>query len=475
MDGVIKYLHSATEYRTCREFTFEDEDINLTVILRIDPRGEEDCEITVRLCNRAAQLLIFWMNGGSFFVAYPELTFASNALLSHLICPLKTRADSVHLRKLCQAFEAQSLRIIPYHSGISGRCGESSTCPASVRRTTDGQSFRCSHSRNTPYGPTKSRPDKLGVVWSFGSKDCVCSRGWTPTFFETFCSDDARRIDADLGPGYRRLYRQHAAGVVLNVDNSRACTPVITMFRSVKQSYYNDRKWKCKNDYLFVFPTSSRRGDTHYKSTSLLSINGQHMVISTKPSAAAKPKLRNLPRHVQSQQIVLSRTEDMSLNATTLAVIRAALCRKSVTAQIAAHLARPLYVEQPGLAYFNMNCHTPSGLLMPKCGRTVDIARRRREYKKCETGVQEIVWAVAYECAEPKRVERLVHLRLRLLRADLVLPPCLGCKTKHKEFASFEKCGGIEGMKAIIEGVLTDIGEPVVILQDSLDASDEFM
>ncbi|KAJ7199086.1 hypothetical protein B0H12DRAFT_1081442 [Mycena haematopus] len=365
MDGVIKYLHSATEYRTCREFTFEDEDINLTVILRIDPRGEEDCEITVRLCNRAAQLLIFWMNGGSFFVAYPELTFASNALLSHLICPLKTRADSVHLRKLCQAFEAQSLRIIPYHSGISGRCGESSTCPASVRRTTDGQSFRCSHSRNTPYGPTKSRPDKLGVVWSFGSKDCVCSRGWTPTFFETFCSDDARRIDGqnivtmcylqlNLGPGYRRLYRQHAAGVVLNVDNSRACTPVITMFRSVKQSYYNDREWKCKNDYLFVFPPLP---------VSTLSL----LLSTTSPS-------------------VLSRTEDMSLNATTLAVIRAALCRKSVTAQIAAHLARPLYVEQPGVGLLQYELPYSLRPTYAKCGRTVDIARRRRNIRSAKRG-----------------------------------------------------------------------------------------
>ncbi|KAJ7185073.1 hypothetical protein B0H12DRAFT_1083251 [Mycena haematopus] len=45
--------------------------------------------------------------------------------------------------------------------------------------------------------------------------------------------------------------------------------------------------------------------------------------------------------------------------------------------------------------------------------------------------------------------------------------PSRSAFTKHKEFASFEKCGGIEGMKAIIEGVLTDLGVPVVISQDS--------
>ncbi|KAJ7223000.1 hypothetical protein B0H12DRAFT_1078161 [Mycena haematopus] len=136
---------------------------------------------------------------------------------------------------------------------------------------------------------------------------------------------------------------------------------------------------------------------------------------------------------------------------------------QSVDAQITAHLSRSLYSEKPGMAYFNLNLNLQTGILMPKCGRTANLTRRRNGYKKCETSEQEIIWAVAYQCNEPKRVERLVHLRLRLLDAELVLPPCLGCSARHKEFADYGKCGGIDGMKDIIENVLRDLGQPVVM------------
>ncbi|KAJ7192611.1 hypothetical protein B0H12DRAFT_1246118 [Mycena haematopus] len=146
-----------------------------------------------------------------------------------------------------------------------------------------------------------------------------------------------------------------------------------------------------------------------------------------------------------------------------LARVRAALYNQSVDAQITAHLSRSLYSEKPGMAYFNLNLNLQTGILMPKCGRTANLTRRRNGYKKCETSEQEIIWAVAYQCNEPKRVERLVHLRLRLLDAELVLPPCLGCSARHKEFADYGKCGGIDGMKDIIENVLRDLGQPVVM------------
>ncbi|KAJ7754281.1 hypothetical protein B0H14DRAFT_3512581 [Mycena olivaceomarginata] len=90
--------------------------------------------------------------------------------------------------------------------------------------------------------------------------------------------------------------------------------------------------------------------------------------------------------------------------------------RKSIDNQVEAHLQRSLYKEREGSVYCNVRVDFGTGRLEVKGGWTSDLERRQVNYRSCESATQEILWIAAFECAEPKRVERLLHLELAKTR-----------------------------------------------------------
>ncbi|KAJ7718398.1 hypothetical protein B0H14DRAFT_2643367 [Mycena olivaceomarginata] len=107
--------------------------------------------------------------------------------------------------------------------------------------------------------------------------------------------------------------------------------------------------------------------------------------------------------------------------------------RKSIDDQVEAHLQRSLYKEREGSVYCNVRWIWGRG----------DWS--------CESATQEILWIAAFECAEPKRVERLLHLELAKLGARLQPRPCPGCGTNHREYFEYSAADGFEGVLEIIE------------------------
>ncbi|KAF8147086.1 hypothetical protein K438DRAFT_1780295 [Mycena galopus ATCC 62051] len=133
----------------------------------------------------------------------------------------------------------------------------------------------------------------------------------------------------------------------------------------------------------------------------------------------------------------------------------------SVDDQIAEHSARSLYQERPGAVYCNIRLNTMNGGLEVKGGWSSNVPRRQKAYGACECAEQEILWVASYECAEPKRVERLLHLKLREREAALEPRPCVGCGTCHREYFLFSAAGGFEGVLALIEEILGELGVTV--------------
>ncbi|KAJ7789109.1 hypothetical protein B0H14DRAFT_2627562 [Mycena olivaceomarginata] len=135
--------------------------------------------------------------------------------------------------------------------------------------------------------------------------------------------------------------------------------------------------------------------------------------------------------------------------------------RKSIDDQVEAHLQRSLYKEREGSVYCNVRVDLGTGRLEVKGGWTSDLERRQVNYRSCESATQEILWIAAFECAEPKRVERLLHLELAKLGARLQPRPCPGCGTNHREYFEYSAADGFEGVLEIIEAILAKLGVPV--------------
>ncbi|KAF8119753.1 hypothetical protein K438DRAFT_2006472 [Mycena galopus ATCC 62051] len=126
----------------------------------------------------------------------------------------------------------------------------------------------------------------------------------------------------------------------------------------------------------------------------------------------------------------------------------------SVEDQIQEHRGRSLYQERPGAVYCNIRLDTTSGNLEVKGGWSSNVPRRQKAYAVCECAEQEILWIAAYECPEPKRVERLLHLKLRERGATLEPRSCVGCGTCHREYFLYTAAGGFEGVLELIEEIL---------------------
>ncbi|KAF8213036.1 hypothetical protein K438DRAFT_1751439 [Mycena galopus ATCC 62051] len=133
----------------------------------------------------------------------------------------------------------------------------------------------------------------------------------------------------------------------------------------------------------------------------------------------------------------------------------------SVDDQIAEHRARSLYQERPGAVYCNIRLNTMKGGLEVKSGWSSNVPRHQKAYGACECAEQEILWVASYECTEPKRVERLLHLKLREREVALEPRPCIGCGTCHREYFLFSAAGRFEGVLALIEEILGELGVTV--------------
>ncbi|KAF8197345.1 hypothetical protein K438DRAFT_1967586 [Mycena galopus ATCC 62051] len=81
----------------------------------------------------------------------------------------------------------------------------------------------------------------------------------------------------------------------------------------------------------------------------------------------------------------------------------------SVDDQIAEHRGARCIQERPGrftATYAEYDERGPGG----EGWMVSNVPRRHKAYGACECAEQEILWVASYECAEPKRVERLLHL-----------------------------------------------------------------
>ncbi|KAJ7102633.1 hypothetical protein B0H15DRAFT_796054 [Mycena belliarum] len=104
-----------------------------------------------------------------------------------------------------------------------------------------------------------------------------------------------------------------------------------------------------------------------------------------------------------------------------------------------------------------------------KGGSARDVDRRIPQYTVCQETQPLLFWAY---CSVPycRLTERLLHLKLKALGADLVPEPC-DCKVKHREFFSLSVFSTIEDFEAVVKSVVEDAGESNLSVADELEES----
>ncbi|KAJ7301028.1 hypothetical protein DFH08DRAFT_827940 [Mycena albidolilacea] len=178
-------------------------------------------------------------------------------------------------------------------------------------------------------------------------------------------------------------------------------------------------------------------------------------------ASGAQSGSKRLFRFYHNDHTATSTTVTSPMNDISRRRELARIGRKSIDDQVEAHLQRSLYKEREGSVYCNVRVDLGTGRLEVKGGWTSDLERRQENYRSCESATQEILWIAAFECAEPKRVERLLHLELAKLGARLQPRLCPGCGTNHGEYFKYSAADGFEGVLEIIEAILAKLGVPV--------------
>ncbi|KAJ7831374.1 hypothetical protein B0H13DRAFT_2371476 [Mycena leptocephala] len=98
-----------------------------------------------------------------------------------------------------------------------------------------------------------------------------------------------------------------------------------------------------------------------------------------------------------------------------------------------------------------------------KLGHTKSLARRRREYRKCDkTQIQTHLWLWSYDVPHRYLAERMIHLRLFGRDAQTLVHPCLGCGVQHREFFCLASVRGLAGLHRIVREVLGLLGQKAV-------------
>ncbi|KAJ7039722.1 hypothetical protein C8F04DRAFT_1178444 [Mycena alexandri] len=95
-----------------------------------------------------------------------------------------------------------------------------------------------------------------------------------------------------------------------------------------------------------------------------------------------------------------------------------------------------------------------------KAGHTKDLKQRLYGYKPCAPGYI-FVWRCAYTTTRRMLIERLIHLSLIQMGAQIPRYTCSGCGKRHREYFGFQAAGGFRGLERIVRywlWVLGDLG-----------------
>ncbi|KAJ7085953.1 hypothetical protein C8R44DRAFT_893799 [Mycena epipterygia] len=95
-----------------------------------------------------------------------------------------------------------------------------------------------------------------------------------------------------------------------------------------------------------------------------------------------------------------------------------------------------------------------------KIGRSNRPLRRQREWKqKCWPQQQD--WWFYWDVPDAPSFERLIHLHFKLHGAWIRPEECEFCGTKHCEKFDYARCGGSNGVVAVVEYYLRHLGWPI--------------
>ncbi|KAJ7351650.1 hypothetical protein DFH08DRAFT_957947 [Mycena albidolilacea] len=111
---------------------------------------------------------------------------------------------------------------------------------------------------------------------------------------------------------------------------------------------------------------------------------------------------------------------------------------------------RKRYLERGGWTYL-LKRQGPKGRVDFKIGKADDVDKRRPAYTKCG-GIRAVcAWYTRF----PKKIERLIHLKLRKRGAWLGRHPCRGrCGRNHQEWFRISRAGGLKKVKRLVEQCL---------------------
>ncbi|KAJ7189868.1 hypothetical protein B0H12DRAFT_1246509 [Mycena haematopus] len=209
-DGVVKFLTTATGYRQVESIKPDTKLVREAIRLRICAElKDEGPEIVVHRCKGLPETTILrskttatmlWLSGSDIFVAYPRLTFATKAVISHARITFDELASCERLREYRQLPALYGIKLTSYHEDGQMSCGNDETCPSVVRTTTDSRSFFTDYAMRTPKGGCPMPPPKFGVSWCLGSMDCDTTIKGAPFFVMPFDNETDSRTDNDIPP-----------------------------------------------------------------------------------------------------------------------------------------------------------------------------------------------------------------------------------------------------------------------------------
>ncbi|KAJ7898794.1 hypothetical protein B0H13DRAFT_805032 [Mycena leptocephala] len=93
-----------------------------------------------------------------------------------------------------------------------------------------------------------------------------------------------------------------------------------------------------------------------------------------------------------------------------------------------------------------------------KIGHTKHLARRQRQYLKCDDG-QTHLWLWSYSADRRYLAERLIHLQLQRRHAKALVIACPGCNVHHREFYCLACIGGLRGLDGVVRKVVGSLGQ----------------
>jgi hypothetical protein len=153
-------------------------------------KGQPECDVF-----RATSTANFvWLSGPQLFVAYPDLSFSSQAMLSPNRFRGGLASNRKRIRTVIETAHLHGITIVPSHASRPTSCGESPECPATLRNILDDLSFSLDYSIRSQLG-SPHLAQQVGVSWTLGSRKCAQAFTGVPFFATPFRPDFEKRID----------------------------------------------------------------------------------------------------------------------------------------------------------------------------------------------------------------------------------------------------------------------------------------